>query len=61
MSKFFENIFSKKQYGLRRGYRTQYCLLALAMVEKWKASVFGVLLTDLSKVVDCLMVSAYMH
>ena len=40
-----------------KGYSTEYCLLA--MLEKWKSAVdkgqsFGVLLTDLSKMFDCL-------
>ena len=56
-SEFFENIFSKNQYGFRKGHSTQQCLLA--MLEKWKRSVdsgkaFGALLTDLSKAFDCL-------
>ena len=57
MSSFFDDIFSKHQYGFRKGFGTQQCLLAL--LEKWKRSidrgkVFGALLTDLSKAVDCL-------
>ena len=57
MSQFFENIFSKYQCGFRKGFSTQQCLLA--MLEKWKRSVdnskmIGALLTDLSKVFDCL-------
>ena len=57
MSAYFDEIFSKYQYGFRKGYSTQQCLLAL--LEKWKAAigkgkVFGVLLTDLSKAFDCL-------
>ena len=57
MSQFFENIFWKYQCGLRKGLSAQQCLLA--MLEKWKRSVdnskmFGALLTDLSKTVDCL-------
>ena len=57
MPQFFENIFSKYQCGLRKGFSTQQCLLA--MLEKWKRSVdnskmFGALLTDLSKAFDCL-------
>ena len=34
MSSFFDDIFSKYQYGLRKGFSTQQCLLAL--LEKWK-------------------------
>ena len=57
ISTFFDNIFSKYQYGFRKGYSTQQCLLT--MLEKWKKSVdkgeaFGALLTDLSKAFDCL-------
>ena len=52
---FFDNILSKYQYGFRRGFTTQHCLLA--MLEKWKRSVnkgkaFDTLLTDLSKDFD---------
>ena len=54
---FFYDIFSKYQYGFRKGFSTQQCLLAL--LEKWNRSVdsgkvFGALLTDLSKAFDCL-------
>ena len=57
MSSFFDGIFSKCQYGLRKKLGTQQCLLAL--LEKWKRSidrgkVFGTLLTDLSKAFHCL-------
>ena len=57
MSSFFENVFSKQQYGFRRGYSIQECLLAL--LEKWKRALdsgqmFGALLTDLAKAFDCL-------
>ena len=57
MSSFFDDIFSKCQYGLRKKLGTQQCLLAL--LEKWKRSidrgkVFAALLTDLSKAFDCL-------
>ena len=57
ISEIFENIFSKNQCGFRKGHSTQTCLLA--MLENWKRSVdsgkaFGALLTDLSKVFDCL-------
>ena len=37
MSAYFDEIFSKHRYGLRKGYSSQQCLLAL--LEKWKASV----------------------
>ena len=57
MSIFFYDIFSKYQYGFRKGFSTQQCLLAL--LEKRKRStdrgkVFGALLTDISKAFDCL-------
>ena len=57
MSHFFENILSKYQCSFRKGFSTQHCLLA--MLEKWKRSLdngkaFGALVTDLSKVFDCL-------
>ena len=51
------SFLSKYQCGFRKGYSTQYCLLA--MLEKWKPALdkgksFGALLTDLSKAFDCL-------
>ena len=54
---FMENCFSKSQYGFRKGYNTQQCLIAL--IEKWKSATdqgksFGALLTDLSRAFDCL-------
>ena len=57
MSAYFDEIFSKYQYGFRKGYSTQQCLLAL--LAKWKTAidkgkVFGALLIDLSKAFDCL-------
>ena len=57
LPRFFDDIFSKYQYGFRKGFSTQQCLLAL--LEKWKPSidrgkVFGALLIDLSKTFDCL-------
>ena len=57
MSIFFDDIFSKYQYGFINEFSTQQCLLAL--LEKWKKSidrgkVFGALLTDLFKAFDCL-------
>ena len=57
MQSFFDDIFSKYQYGFRRGFSTQKCLLAL--LEKWKSSidrgkVFGTLVTDFSKAFGCL-------
>ena len=57
MSAYFDEIISKCQYGFRKGYSTQQCLLSL--LEKWKTAidngkVFGDLLTNLSKTFDCL-------
>ena len=57
MSHFFENMLSKYQCSFRKGFSTQHCLLA--MLQKWKRSLdngkaFGALVTDLSKVFDCL-------
>ena len=56
MSAYFDEIFSKYQYGFRKGYSTQQYLLA--SLEKWKTAtdkgkVFGAL-TDLSKAFHCL-------
>ena len=53
----FDEILSKYQFGFRKGFDTQHCLVS--MIEKWKESVdkggaFGALMTDLSKVFDCL-------
>ena len=52
-----DQFLPKYQCGFRKGYSTQYCLLA--MLEKWKSAVdkgksFGALLTDLSNAFDCL-------
>ena len=57
LSTYFEKILSKFQCGLRKGFRTQHCLLL--MLEKWKHAVgnkkvFGARLTDLSKAFDCI-------
>ena len=57
MYKYFEQILSKYQWGFRQVYSTQHCLLM--MVKKWKEVLdeggFGIaLLTDLSKVFDCI-------
>ena len=57
LSELFDNILSKFQFGFRKGYGTQHCLLL--MLEIWKEATdnnktFGALLTDLSKVFDCL-------
>ena len=57
ISKYFEIRFSKLQSGFRKGYSAKHCLLA--MIEKRKTAfdnggVFAALLTDLSKVCDCI-------
>ena len=56
MSSFFDYVFSKYQYGFRKGFSNQQCLLAL--LEQWyksrdRVKVFGALRTDLSKAFDC--------
>ena len=48
---------SKYQFGFRKGFSAQHCLLGI--LEKWKRSVdqgkvLGVLLTNLSETFDCL-------
>ena len=53
---FFDNILSKFQFGFRKGYGTQNCLLQ--MLEIWKEATdnnkaFGGILTNLSKAFDC--------
>ena len=55
---YFNKILSKQQYGFRKGFSAQHCLLA--MTEKWqkyldKDEVYAALLKDLSKVFDCLL------
>ena len=57
IASYFEHIFSRYEYGFRKGYSAQHCLLAT--VEEWEKvvdekGVFGALLTDLSKVFDCI-------
>ena len=57
IASFFCDIFSKYQYGFRKGFSTEQCLLAL--LEKWigsidRGKVFRALLTDLSKAFDFL-------
>ena len=52
-----ETFLSIHECGFRKGYNTQYCLLA--MLEKWKSTAgngksFEELLTDLSKAFGCL-------
>ena len=57
LSFFFENVLSKYQFGFRKGFSAQECLVSF--IELWKKSVdqngaFGALLTDLSKAFDCV-------
>ena len=57
ISKYFEIRFSKFQYGFRKGYSAQHCLLA--MIETWKTAVyngvvFAALLTYFTKAFDCV-------
>ena len=57
MSAYFDEIFSKYQYGFRKGHSTQQWLLVL--LKKWKPAVdkdkvFGTLPADLSKTFHCL-------
>ena len=57
ISEYFGTVFSKFQWGFQKGYSTQDCLLT--MVENYKKALdqgneYGSLLTDLSKVFDCL-------
>ena len=54
---YFDKLLSKYQCGLRKGFSTQYCLLA--MIEKLRKRLHSggasaALLTDLSKSFDCL-------
>ena len=58
ISAYFDKILSKYQFGFRKGYSSQHCLLVL--MEKWKKCLdkrgkCGALLTDLSKGFDCLL------
>ena len=57
ISKYFEPISSKSQFGFRKRFSAQHCLLA--MLEKLKSTVdnkrnFGAAITDLPKAFDCL-------
>ena len=47
ISAFFDNFFSKHQWGFRKGYSTQHCFLTmLEKLKKYvdKRKVFGALL-----------------
>ena len=55
MYKYFSYILSKWQYGFRKGFTIQHCLLV--MTEKWrkcldKEGIKGAILIDLSKDFD---------
>ena len=57
MHPYFEKLFSKFQFGFRKGFNAQHCLITL--IEKWRRSVDGggqegALLIDLSKAFDCI-------
>ena len=57
MYPFLNQLFSKYQCGFRKGYNAQHCLMA--MIEKWRKFLnigghAAALLTDLSKVFDCI-------
>ena len=57
MYKYFDQILFKNQCDFHKGYHTQHC--QLVMIEKWKEVLdkgfLGcALLTDLSKVFDCI-------
>ena len=54
---YLNQTFSKYQCGFRKGYDDRHCLMA--MIEKWRKFLdigghAGALLTDLSKVFDCM-------
>ena len=57
LSSYFDKLLSKFQFGFRKGFSTQQCLIA--MIEKLRKSLdnggaSAALLTDLSKAFDCL-------
>ena len=54
---YFGKRFSKFQFGFRKGFNAQHCLIT--MIEKWGRSVDGsgqdgALLSNLSKAFDCI-------
>ena len=56
MYPYFEQLFSKFQFGSRKGFNAEHCLITV--IEKWRGSVdgsgqAGALLGDLSKAFDC--------
>ena len=55
---YFDKIISKYQCGIRKGFRTQHCFLAVIeklrkILDGWEG-ISAALLTDLSKAFDCL-------
>ena len=55
---YTDRILSKAQCDFRKGYSTQYSIIA--MIEKWRRNldqrgICGALFTDLSKAFDCLV------
>ena len=57
MQTYFDNFLSKYHCGFCKKFNAQHCLVS--MIEKWKKSLdndgmFVALMTDLSKVFDCL-------
>ena len=55
---YIDTVLSKAQCGFRKGFSTQYSLIA--MTEKWRKNMdkgksFAALLTDLSKAFDCIV------
>ena len=67
MYPYLNMIFSKFQFGFRKGYNAQHCLIAI--IKKWQnfLDVGGhtcVLLTDLSKAFECIdhgLLTAKLH
>ena len=55
---FTDSILSKAQCGFRKGYSSQYSIIA--MIEKWgrnldQGGICGALFMDLRKAFDCLV------
>ena len=58
MYEYIDTVLSKVQYGFRKGFITQYSLIA--MIEEWRKNMdqgksYAALLTDLSKAFDCIV------
>ena len=54
ISSFFENIFSKYQTGVRKGFNPQSCLSTMIEKLRDQGGEYSALLTDLCKAFDCL-------